>query len=153
MTVLENVMLPLAYTGTPRSSRERRAVGALQAAGLAIEHYDHRAGVLSGGQMQRVAIARALVNDPDIILADEPTGNLDTHTGALVLSTFHRLKEAGKTIVLITHDANVAAAADRTVRIVDGRIARPDGDASAGLRLDPARVPEISRSPILGGAR
>lgn len=153
MTVLENVMLPLAYTGTPRSSRERRAVGALQAAGLAIEHYDHRAGVLSGGQMQRVAIARALVNDPDIILADEPTGNLDTHTGALVLNTFHRLKEAGKTIVLITHDTNVAAAADRTVRIVDGRITRPDGDASAERRLDPARVPEISRSPILGGAR
>ena len=122
LSVLENVMLPLAYTDCPRHERERRAVHALHAVALDVGHFDHRVNELSGGQMQRVAIARALVNDPAIILADEPTGNLDSHTGALVMQTFHRLKDAGKTIVLITHDAHVAAEADRMVTIRDGRI-------------------------------
>ncbi len=122
LTVLENVMLPLAYTGAPRARREPRAVAALRAAGLGVDHYDHRVSELSGGQMQRVAIARALVNDPPILLADEPTGNLDTRTGALVLDTFRALRDAGKTIVLITHDPGVAAAADRAVSIRDGRL-------------------------------
>ena len=122
MSVLDNVMLPLAYTGRPRRERERAAAGALRAAGLPVDHYDHRIGELSGGQMQRVAIARALVNDPAIILADEPTGNLDSATGETVLETFQALRAAGKTIVLITHDADVAARADRTVCIRDGRL-------------------------------
>ena len=98
------------------------AVHALRSVGLPVDHYDHRTNELSGGQMQRVAIARALVNDPAIILADEPTGNLDSTTGRQVLDTFHALKRAGKTIVLITHDPGVAAEADRAVQIRDGRI-------------------------------
>ncbi|OUP10087.1 ABC transporter ATP-binding protein [Collinsella sp. An2] len=151
LTVLENVMLPLAYTAHPLSGREQIAVKALQAAGLPVDHYDHKVGVLSGGQMQRVAIARALVNDPDIILADEPTGNLDTHTGALVLQTFHQLKAAGKTVVLITHDPGVAATADRIVHIVDGRIAVPgtdrQGPRHASAQVDPARIPLVEPTP------
>lgn len=126
MSVLDNVMLPLAYTQAPRFQREMMAVHALQAAGLPVDHYDHRTNELSGGQMQRVAIARALVNDPAIILADEPTGNLDSHTGRMVLETFHRLKDTGKTIVLITHDSHVAAEADRIISIRDGRLYHED---------------------------
>ena len=122
MSVIDNVMLPLIYTGVPRSEREMRAVHALQAVTLPVDHWDHKITELSGGQMQRVAIARALVNDPAIILADEPTGNLDSTTGAMVMETFHRLKDEGKTIVLITHDPGVAAEADRAVTIRDGRI-------------------------------
>ena len=102
--------------------REMRAVHALQAVTLPVDHWDHRISELSGGQMQRVAIARALVNDPPIILADEPTGNLDSATGALVMETFHKLQKRGKTIVLITHDPGIAAEADRAVTIRDGRI-------------------------------
>ncbi len=124
MTVLDNVMLPLAYTDVPHGDRERRAVSALRAAGLPVDHYDHRTNELSGGQMQRVAIARALVNDPAIILADEPTGNLDSATGRMVLDTFHALRQQGKTIVLITHDADIAAEADRRITIRDGRLYR-----------------------------
>lgn len=146
MSVLENVMLPLSYTATPRTARERRAVRALRAAGLDVDHYDHRVNELSGGQMQRVAIARALVNDPAVILADEPTGNLDTRTGQMVLATFHRLKAAGKTIVLITHDASVAAAADRAVTIRDGRMYQ--GNGAAAKALDEPREPSTStRAP------
>ena len=115
-------MLPLSYIDVPRSQREMRAVHALQAVTLPVDHWDHRISELSGGQMQRVAIARALVNDPPIILADEPTGNLDSTTGALVMETFHRLQERGKTIVLITHDPSIAAEADRAVTIRDGRL-------------------------------
>lgn len=126
MSVLDNVMLPLAYTQAPRFQREMMAVHTLQAVGLPVDHYDHRTNELSGGQMQRVAIARALVNDPAIILADEPTGNLDSHTGRMVLETFHRLKDTGKTIVLITHDSHVAAEADRIVSIRDGRLYHED---------------------------
>ena len=122
MTVLDNVMLPLIYTQTPRSERMKRAIHALQQVALPVDRFDHMIGELSGGQMQRVAIARSLVNDPAIILADEPTGNLDSTTGAMVMETFHRLKREGKTVVLITHDPGVAAEADRAVTIRDGRL-------------------------------
>ena len=121
-TVMRNVVLPLTYTDTPVSERRPRAERALAAVGLPQEYFDHRSNELSGGQMQRVAIARALVNDPAVILADEPTGNLDSATGEMVLTTFRRLREEGKTIVLITHDAEVAAWADRTVHIRDGKL-------------------------------
>ena len=121
-TVLRNVMLPLIYTGMARAERERRAKQVLASAGLTEEHWSHLSNQLSGGQMQRVAIARALVNDPAIILADEPTGNLDTKTGELVLSSFQDLNEQGRTIILITHERYVAEHAERIISIRDGII-------------------------------
>jgi putative ABC transport system ATP-binding protein len=120
-SVIRNVMLPLIYQETPVGERMPRVEAALLAVGLDREHWTHQSNQLSGGQMQRVAIARALVNAPSLILADEPTGNLDTKTGELVLETFERLnREHGHTIVLITHEADVASHADRTLLIRDG---------------------------------
>ncbi|MDO4537378.1 MAG: ABC transporter ATP-binding protein, partial [Coriobacteriales bacterium] len=121
-TVMRNVQLPLVYCDVPVSERVERAVKALHAVGLPPEYYDHRSNELSGGQMQRVAIARALVNDPALILADEPTGNLDSATSDMVMDTFSKLQSEGKTIVLITHDAEVCDWGDRTVHIRDGRL-------------------------------
>ncbi|MDR3307317.1 MAG: ABC transporter ATP-binding protein [Coriobacteriales bacterium] len=119
-TILRNVMLPLIYTLCPRNEREARARAALRSVSLEEALYLHKSNEISGGQMQRVAIARALVNNPALILADEPTGNLDTATGEMVLDTFARLRAIGRTIVLITHEPDVAAHADRTLYIRDG---------------------------------
>jgi putative ABC transport system ATP-binding protein len=116
-----NVELPLMYSGTSRSERRARAIRALERVGLG-DRVHHRPGELSGGQQQRVAVARALVTEPALILADEPTGNLDSRSTADVLALFADLHASGRTIVLITHDAEVAAAAQRTVRIADGVI-------------------------------
>ncbi len=122
-TVLRNVMLPLVYAEVPAAEREARAAKALEAAGLPEERWLHRSNQLSGGQMQRVAIARALVNEPSLILADEPTGNLDSQTGEVVLDTFQELNmRQGRTIVLITHELYVAEHADRIISIRDGAI-------------------------------
>lgn len=122
-TVLRNAMLPLIYSKTLPKERERLARQALLSAGLDEDHFGHLSNQLSGGQIQRVAIARALVNSPSIILADEPTGNLDTKTGEIVLNTFERLnKEEGRTIIVITHEITVAEHADRIISIRDGKI-------------------------------
>ena len=121
-TVIKNVTLPLIYAGVPKAERERLAVEVLEHTGLEKDHYYHFSNQLSGGQMQRVAIARALVNNPSLILADEPTGNLDTKTGNLVLKTFEDLNDKGRTIILITHEPDVAAHAKRIIHIRDGEI-------------------------------
>ena len=121
-TVLRNVMLPLIYSDIPAKERELRAWKALRSVGLPEEYYEHKSNELSGGQVQRVAIARALVNDPAVIFADEPTGNLDSATSEMVLNTFKSMQERGKTIVLITHDPETAFWADRVVHIRDGRL-------------------------------
>ncbi len=119
-SVIRNVSMPMLYTRVPRDEREARAADALTSVGLPESIWTHSSNELSGGQMQRVAIARALVNDPKLILADEPTGNLDTATGEQVMDLFTRLNSEGRTIILITHEANVAAHARRILHIQDG---------------------------------
>ncbi len=121
-SVLRNVTMPLAYSTFRKAERYDRAAAALEAAGLPEEHWLHKSNELSGGQMQRVAIARALVTEPSLILADEPTGNLDTKTGELILQTFERLNDEGRTVVLITHEPYIAEHAKRVVHMQDGRI-------------------------------
>jgi putative ABC transport system ATP-binding protein len=122
-SVLRNVMLPLVYAGVDEKERVTRAKEALVAAGMPETHFYHRSNEISGGQIQRVAIARALVNNPSLILADEPTGNLDTVTGDIVLGTFEKLnRQFGRTIILITHELDVAEHARRIIHIKDGMI-------------------------------
>ncbi len=137
---LANVELPLAYAGVPRGERRRRALAALQTVGM-VDRLEHLPSELSGGQQQRVAIARAIVTNPPLLLADEPTGNLDSHSTHDVLDLFSELNASGRTIVLITHEPDVAARAKRVVRLADGRIvedrrvaavrARPPGERAA----------------------
>jgi putative ABC transport system ATP-binding protein len=121
-TVIRNVALPLIYAEVSKPEREAKARQALLLAGLEESRFTHLSNQLSGGQMQRVAIARSLVNDPAIILADEPTGNLDSKTGDIVLATFQKLNSGGKTVILITHEPYVAEHADRIIIIRDGNI-------------------------------
>lgn len=122
-TVFRNVMLPLLYSRVSKVEREQRVTEALKAVAFPEDRFFHHSNQLSGGQIQRVAIARALVNNPSLILADEPTGNLDTKTGDMVLQTFERLnREEGHTIILITHEREVAEHADRILFIRDGEL-------------------------------
>lgn len=121
-TVLRNVMLPLLYSDTTEKEREEKARKSLEYAGMEEGKFLNLSNQLSGGQMQRVAIARSLINDPAIILADEPTGNLDTKTSAVVMETFRELNRKGHTIILITHENEVAQFADRVISIRDGAI-------------------------------
>ncbi len=122
-SVIRNVMMPLLYSEVASEHREKIAKEALLGAGFPEERFNNLSNELSGGQMQRVAIARSLVNDPDVILADEPTGNLDTKTGEIVLATFKKLnKENKKTIIIITHESDVAKHADRIIHVRDGQI-------------------------------
>jgi len=120
-SALDNVATPLLYQGVSRSERAARAKVTLERLGLG-DRIHHEPTELSGGQQQRVAVARALVTEPALILADEPTGNLDSHSGAEVMALLHELNDAGRTIVLITHDADVAGAATRQIHLRDGRV-------------------------------
>jgi putative ABC transport system ATP-binding protein len=122
MTALDNVALPLSYAGYHVRQRRQIAYNALKRVGLE-ERVNFKPSQLSGGQQQRVAIARALVNNPKIILADEPTGALDSHSGIQVMELFHQLNEEGVTVVMITHDASIASHAKRVLHIFDGEIA------------------------------
>jgi putative ABC transport system ATP-binding protein len=132
LNVVQNVELPMIYSGVPARERRRRALAALEAVGLA-NRCRHRPSQLSGGQQQRVAIARALVNDPRIIFADEPTGNLDSHTGEAILGLFRELSRQGRTIVLVTHDPEIAAVTPRRIEIRDGKVAQKVDLTLAGL--------------------
>jgi putative ABC transport system ATP-binding protein len=120
-TALQQVELPLVYTGVPRKERHERAVKALQAVGLG-DRMGHQPNEMSGGQRQRVAVARALINNPSILLADEPTGNLDSQTGTEIMALFDELNSRGNTIILVTHEEDIAAHARRIVRLRDGKI-------------------------------
>lgn len=121
LTAVENVELPLIYQGVSAKERRERAVKALESVGLG-ERVNHKPTELSGGQQQRVAIARALITNPPLILADEPTGNLDSSSGKEIMEIFHKLNDNGNTIVLITHDNGVAAQAKRIIKIQDGKL-------------------------------
>jgi putative ABC transport system ATP-binding protein len=131
-TALQNVELPLVYAQVPRRERLRRAAEVLERVGLS-GRAKHRPAELSGGQRQRVAIARALVTNPSLLLADEPTGNLDTATGEEILALFDDIHRAGNSVIIVTHDAGVAARADRVLRMLDGRI---EGDTQASRGPD-----------------
>ena len=120
-SALDNVILPLLYNGTPGSQVPRKAAEVLRKVGLG-ERLDHHPNQLSGGQQQRVAIARALITDPSIILADEPTGNLDSKSGVEVMEIFKKLHQQGRTIVLVTHDDDIANKAQRIIRLKDGKV-------------------------------
>ena len=121
MSVTQNIAIPLFYWGTPRRKRHRKSVELAEMVGLA-DRLDHRPSELSGGQMQRVAIARALSNDPLVLLADEPTGNLDTQTGEEIMQVFAELSARGKTIIMVTHEPHIAQHADRVITLRDGQI-------------------------------
>ena len=127
-TALENVALPLVYAGAARDVREARAKAVLEQVGLA-DRMDHRPNELSGGQRQRVAVARALVNQPDLLLADEPTGNLDTKTSVEIMALFDEIHAAGNTVVLVTHEEDIARYAHRVVRLRDGVVAADERQA------------------------
>jgi len=134
MSVLENVSLPMVVAGRPRRQADSRAMDLLDLLGIA-DKAGKRPGVLSGGQRQRLSVARALANEPTLLLADEPTGSLDSAGGAEVLGLFRRLHDGGQTIVMVTHDDEVAATADRIVRMRDGRLddgRSPGGPAATG---------------------
>lgn len=135
MTVLENVMLPLRYQGFDVSERKKRAQVVLEQVNLA-DRMGHRPSELSGGQKQRAAIARALATEPDIILADEPTGALDSETGKSVMNLFREINKAGTTIIIVTHDPGIGHSAHRCIRLFDGKIAS-DGESDADLASHP----------------
>jgi len=141
-TALQQVELPLVYSGVARKERRERAVKALEAVGLA-DRMHHHPSELSGGQRQRVAVARALVNNPSILLADEPTGNLDSQTGAEIMALFDELNRRGNTIVVVTHEEDIAAHSRRIVRLLDGKVRddRPNERPTLAASASPASAP------------
>lgn len=138
LNVVQNVELPMIYAGLSGRERRERAVKALELVELG-HRLKNRPNQLSGGQQQRVAIARALVNNPKLILADEPTGNLDTHTGELILALFRRLASEGRTVILVTHNPEIAAVTPRRIEIRNGKIADHVDKRLAGLDRVPAQ--------------
>jgi putative ABC transport system ATP-binding protein len=141
LNVLQNVELPMIYSGANARERRERAMESLKLVGLE-NRSKHRPNQLSGGQQQRVAIARALVNSPKIVFADEPTGNLDSNTGEAILNLFRTLSAQGRTIMLVTHDPEIAAVTPRRIEIRDGKIALKVDPKLAGLdRIAPAAIP------------
>ena len=139
LNVLQNVELPMVYSGVSSRERRERALHALQMVDME-NRAKHRPMQLSGGQQQRTAIARALVNSPKIVFADEPTGNLDSHTGEAILQLFHKLSQEGRTIALVTHDPEIAAVTPRRIEIRDGKIAKNVDTKLAGI----GNVPKFS---------
>jgi len=140
LNVLQNVELPMVYSGISARARRERAMAALRLVEME-NRSKHRPSQLSGGQQQRAAIARALVNDPKIIFADEPTGNLDSHTGEVILELFRKLSSEGRTIILVTHDPEIAAVTPRRIEIRDGRVSEKVDPELAGLdRLPPGSI-------------
>ena len=145
LNVLQNVELPMIYSGIGARERRERSMAALELVDLA-NRSKHRPSQLSGGQQQRVAIARALVNEPKIVFADEPTGNLDSHTGEAILSLFRKLSTQGRTIALVTHDPEIAAVTPRRIEIRDGKIANQIDPKLAGL--DRQRGDALQSTPL-----
>ncbi len=141
LNVTQNVELPMVYSGISTRERKKRALDALTLVGLE-NRSNHRPMQLSGGQQQRVAIARALVNSPKIVFADEPTGNLDSHTGEAILELFRKLSQEGRTIALVTHDPEIAAVTPRRIEIRDGKVAKHLDLTLAGLNKAPIDVVE-----------
>jgi putative ABC transport system ATP-binding protein len=139
MTALENVAFPMRFARMSRRRRQERAMLLLRQVGLENRAY-HKPTELSGGQQQRVAIARALVNDPQLILADEPTGNLDTHSGAVIIQLLSDLHGQGRTVLMVTHDPRLSRFATQTIRLVDGRVVSEDEYEHALEALDEARA-------------
>ena len=133
LNVVQNVELPMIYSGISAKERRQRALASLEAVEL-VNRAKHRPSQLSGGQQQRAAIARALVNNPRLVFADEPTGNLDSHTGDAILRLFRKLSQEGRTIVLVTHDPEIAAVTPRRIEIRDGKIADKVDAALAGTK-------------------
>ncbi len=138
---LKNVALPLFYAGIGARERDRRAMATLAEVGLA-DRARHKPSELSGGQQQRVAIARALVNDPAVLLADEPTGNLDTRTSSDIMSLFNDLHAGGRTIIMVTHDENIARHARRIVRLLDGKIVADEERHETNARSQGRKIPK-----------
>jgi putative ABC transport system ATP-binding protein len=151
LSALANVELPLVYAGLSRSARRHRAARALEAVGMG-ERVDHGPHELSGGQQQRVAIARAIVTNPALVLADEPTGNLDSRSTADVLAIFEELNGSGRTVVMITHEDEVAGHAERLVRLADGRVVRDETLDLAGASAAACRDAAARAATLLGSA-